>query len=55
MIMLKVFARSIALVNVQSGGQGWLKPWAILCARGRRADTVDWLGRKPCWLGQRGR
>ena len=24
-----------------------------LCARGRRTDTVEWLERKPCWLGER--
>ena len=37
-----------------SGGKGSLKPWAILCARGRRADTVEWLGRKRCWSDERG-
>ena len=50
----KALVRSIILVNVWSGGRGWLKPWAILCARGRRVDTLEWLGRKPCWLGERG-
>ena len=50
----KALVRSIVLVNVWSGGQGLLKPWVILCARGRMADMVEWVGRKPCWLGERG-
>ena len=52
--MSKALVRSIVMVDVWRGGQGRLKPWSILCARGRRADTVGWLGRKPCWLGERG-
>ena len=38
--MLKTLVRSIAMVDVRSGGQGRLKPSAILCARGKRADSV---------------
>ena len=26
---------------------------AKLCARGKRADTLEWLGRKRCWLDER--
>ena len=37
--------RSIIKINERSKGQGWLKPRAILCARGRGADTAEWLGR----------
>ena len=51
--MLKALVRSIAMFNVQSGGQGRLMLWAILCARSRRANTVEWLGRKLCWSGGR--
>ena len=36
-------------------GNGWLKPWAILCARGMRVETVECLGRKPWWVEERGR
>ena len=50
----KALVRSIAMVDKRSGGKGSLKPWAILCARGRRADTVEWLGRKRCWSDERG-
>jgi len=45
--------RSIALADVRSGVPGWLKTWTILCVRSRRADTVEWLGSKPCWFGER--
>ena len=44
----------IAMVDVRSGRQGWLKSWAILCTMGRMEDTVEWLGRKSCWLRERG-
>ena len=38
----KALVRLIAMVNVRSGVQGWCKPrGAILCVRGRRADTVE--------------
>ena len=50
----KALVRSIAMVDVRSGGQGRLKPWAVLYARGRRANTVECLGRKPYWLKERG-
>ena len=53
MEMSKRLGKSIAMVDVRSGGQGRLKPWAILCARGRRADMVKCLGQKPCWLDER--
>ena len=51
---VKILVRSIAMVDVRGGGQGWLKPWSLLWARGKRADTVEWVGRKPCWLVERG-
>ena len=51
--MSKALERSIAMVDILSGGQGLLKPWVILCARERRVDTVEWLGRKPCWWDER--
>ena len=53
--MSKALVRSIAVVDVQSGGQGRLMHWPILCATGSRTDTVEWLGRKPCWLSERRR
>ena len=52
--MSKSLVRSIILVDVQSEGQDMLNSWAILCARGRRADTVEWRERKPFSLGERG-
>ena len=54
LMMSKALVRSIAMVDARSGGQGTLKPLSILCSRGRRADTVEWLERKPCCLGERG-
>ena len=48
----KALVRSLVLCGV--GGRGRLKPRAILCVRGRRVDTVEWLGSKPYWLGERG-
>ena len=50
--MSKALARPIILVNVRSAGQGWLKPCAILCVKGRMANTVEWLGRKQYWLDE---
>ena len=50
---VKSLGKLIAIVNFRSGEQGRLKPWAILCAGGRRADAVEWLERKPCWLSER--
>ena len=35
-------------------GQGSLKPQAITSAREKRAGTVDWLGRKLCWVCEKG-
>ena len=52
--MLKALEKSITMVNVWSGAQRLLKPCAILCVRGRRTETVEWLGRKSCWLDERG-
>ena len=43
----KALVRSIDMVDLRSGGQGRLKPSAISCTRGRKADTVEWLGREP--------
>ena len=51
--MSKALVRFLELVNVLSWGQGSLNPWATLCARGRREVTVEWLGPKPFWLGER--
>ena len=44
--MSKTLVRSIAMVNVQSGGQGRLKPWAISYARYGRV-----VGTKPLLFG----
>ena len=43
----KALVRSIALVNVREGEQGWLKPRVTLCAIDERTDTVEWLEWKP--------
>ena len=43
--MSKAVVRSMAIMR--SEGQARLKPLAISCVRGRRADTVEWMGRKP--------
>ena len=53
--MSKALEKSIDMVAVLCGGLGWLKPRATLCARGRRAEEVQWLERKPCCVGERGR
>ena len=53
--MSNALEKSIDMVTVLCGGQGWLNPSATLCVRGRRAVVVEWLGRKPCWEGARGR
>ena len=53
--MSKALDRSIDMVTVLCGGLGWLKPKATLCVRGRRAEVVQWLSLKPCWVGERGR
>ena len=45
--MSKALEKLFAMANVRSGGQGLLKPWAILYARGRRTKMVEWLGWKP--------
>ena len=45
----KALLISIALLDVRSRGQFRLKPWAILCTRGSRVDTVEWLGRNSSW------
>ena len=54
----KVLEKLIAMINVQCGrGTGldeWLKPQAIACARRRRAETMEGLGRKPCLVAERG-
>ena len=50
----EALVRSIAMVHVQSEKQSRLKPWAILCATGRKVNTVEWLERKPCSLGETG-
>ena len=42
--MSKALEKSIDMVTVLCGGVGWLKPSATLCARGRRAVVVEWLG-----------
>ena len=41
----KTLIRSIAMVNVRSGGQDRLEPGAIFCARGSRVDKVELPGR----------
>ena len=33
----------------------WLRPWAIVDVRGRRAVVVEWHFLKPCWVGLAGR
>ena len=53
--MSKALEKSIDMVTVLCGGLGWLKPRATLCVRERRAVVVQWLGRKPCCEGERGR
>ena len=53
--MSKALEKSIDMVTVLCGGLSWLKPRATLCARGRRAEVVQWLERKPCCVGERGR
>ena len=40
--------KSIVIMVVRSGGRCWLKPEAMVCIRGRRADVVEWRGLKPC-------
>ena len=52
--MSKTLEKSISMNNVRGLGKGGLKPQAILCARGKRVETVDWLGRKPCLVEERG-
>ena len=40
----KALQKSIAMVNVHFGGEGWLKSHSILCARGRRDGShVGWV------------
>ena len=53
LIMSKALVRSIAMVDVQSRGQSRMSPRTILCAGCSRTDTVEWLGWKSCWLGER--
>ena len=45
--MSKALEKSIAMVNVRCEVQGSLKPQAVLYARGRRMEKLEWLGRKP--------
>ena len=47
--------KSIDTVTVLCGGLGWLKPRATLCVSGRSAVVVEWFGRKPCCVSERGR
>ena len=48
------FEKSIAMMIVQRGGRGWLKPEAMVWLRGRRADVVEWSGRKLCRESDKG-
>ena len=53
--MSNALEKSIDMVTVLCGGLCWLKPRATLCVRGRRAEVVQWLERKPCCVGEKGR
>ena len=46
--MSKALEKSIAMIEVRRGGRGWLKPETMVWQRGRRAEVVEWRGRKPC-------
>ena len=52
--MSNALEKSIAMVNMRCETQGSLEPQAILHSRGMRAATVEWLGRKLCWVDERG-
>ena len=45
--MSKTLEKLITIVKVRCGDKGWLKPWAILCARGRRGEP--WSGSYVEW------
>ena len=53
LIILKALRKSIAMVHVRYDLQGLFKPCPILCASGRRVETVEWMGPKPCWVDER--
>ena len=50
----KAFDGSIAIATLRRrGGRGLLKPVAILCTNGNRAEVVDLSFRKLCWVSDR--
>ena len=52
--VLKAFNRSIAIATLRrGGGRGSLKPVAILCVSGNRAEVVDPCFRKPRWMSDK--
>ena len=60
LVRLTDHVRSLGEVNrycyrAVLGVKVWLKPCAILCVRERRAEAVEWLGRKSCWVDERER
>ena len=54
LIVSKALDKSIDTATVREGGLGRLKPVTTWWVRGRRAVVVERVGRKPCWVGERG-